>query len=55
MDKLKVGVIGCGVGRFHVAGYSKLPNVEVAALAGKPVRLKIDMRSAKLYAFQFVP
>jgi len=34
MDKLKIGVIGCGVGRFHLAGYSKLPNVEIAALAG---------------------
>jgi predicted dehydrogenase len=33
-DKIKVGVIGCGVGRFHLAGYSKLPNVEVMALAG---------------------
>ena len=29
-------------------------NADVASLAGKPVRLKIAMRSAKLYAFQFV-
>jgi hypothetical protein len=28
---------------------------EVTELAGKPVRLRIVMRSAKLYAFQFVP
>ena len=27
---------------------------DVSALAGKPVRLRITMRSAKLYAFQFV-
>jgi hypothetical protein len=27
---------------------------DVASLAGKPVRLKIAMRSAKLFAFQFV-
>jgi len=29
-------------------------NADVTPLAGKPVRLKIAMRSAKLYAFQFV-
>src|SRR5512142_1247195 len=34
MDKVRVGVIGCGVGRAHVSAYSKMPNVEVAALAG---------------------
>ncbi len=28
---------------------------DVAALAGKPVRLKLLMRSAKLFAFQFQP
>ena len=27
---------------------------DVSALAGKPVRLRFEMRSAKLYAFQFV-
>jgi hypothetical protein len=27
---------------------------DVSALAGKPIRLRIRMRSAKLYAFQFV-
>ena len=26
---------------------------DVSALAGKPVRLRFEMRSAKLYAFQF--
>jgi hypothetical protein len=29
-------------------------NADVTPLAGKPVRLKIAMRSAKLYAFQFI-
>ena len=28
-------------------------NADVTSLAGKPIRLKIAMRSAKLYAFQF--
>jgi hypothetical protein len=28
---------------------------DVAELAGKPIRLRLSMRSAKLYAFQFVP
>ena len=31
---LRVGVIGAGVGEMHLAGYSKLPRVEIAALAG---------------------
>jgi hypothetical protein len=30
-------------------------NTDVAPLAGKPVRLHIRMRAARLYAFQFVP
>jgi hypothetical protein len=29
-------------------------NADVTPLAGRPIRLKIAMRSAKLYAFQFV-
>ena len=29
-------------------------NPDVSRLAGQPIRLKIAMRSAKLYAFQFV-
>ena len=28
---------------------------DVSALAGKPVRLRFEMRSTKLYAFQFQP
>lgn len=31
---LRVGVIGAGVGELHLAGYSKLPRVQIAALAG---------------------
>lgn len=32
--RLRVGVIGAGVGEMHLAGYSKLPRVDIAALAG---------------------
>ncbi len=32
-DKLRVGVIGCGAGRFHARGYARLPEVELVALA----------------------
>lgn len=32
--RLRVGVIGAGVGELHLAGYSKLPRVDIAALAG---------------------
>ena len=33
-ERLRVGVIGAGVGELHLAGYSKLPQVEMLALAG---------------------
>jgi predicted dehydrogenase len=33
-DKLRVGVIGAGVGTAHLKGYSKMPQVEIVALAG---------------------
>lgn len=33
-DTLRVGVIGAGVGAAHLAGYSKLPHVEIVAVAG---------------------
>jgi predicted dehydrogenase len=33
-QKLRVGVIGAGIGEFHLAAYSKQPRVEIAALAG---------------------
>jgi predicted dehydrogenase len=33
MDKLKVGVIGLGMGRGHVAGYQEHPRAEVVAVA----------------------
>lgn len=31
---LRVGIIGCGIGVFHLEGYEKDPRVEVVALAG---------------------
>ena len=37
----------------HVVTWRGSPNV--SSLAGKPVRLRFEMRSAKLYAFQFQP
>lgn len=31
-DKVRVGIVGVGIGSVHADGYSKLPNVEIAAL-----------------------
>jgi predicted dehydrogenase len=33
-DRLRVGVIGCGVGLFHLEGYAAEPRAKVVALAG---------------------
>lgn len=33
-DIVRVGVIGCGAGMFHLRGYSKDPRVKIVALAG---------------------
>lgn len=33
MNKLRVGIIGLGIGRSHIRGYQSHPNVEVAAIA----------------------
>jgi predicted dehydrogenase len=33
-DKVRVGVIGCGAGLFHLEGYAAEPRAEVVALAG---------------------
>lgn len=33
-EKLRVGVIGCGAGKFHVEGYAAEPRVDLVALAG---------------------
>ncbi len=33
-DKVRVGVIGCGAGLFHLEGYAEEPRAEVVALAG---------------------
>ncbi len=32
-DKVRVGIIGCGIGTFHAHGYARLPNAELVALA----------------------
>jgi predicted dehydrogenase len=41
MKKLRVGVVGLGMGRAHIEGYLKAPDVEVAALADTdPARLQ---------------
>ena len=33
-QRLRVGVIGAGVGALHLAAYAQIPEVEVIALAG---------------------
>ncbi|HEU4323233.1 MAG TPA: Gfo/Idh/MocA family oxidoreductase [Roseiflexaceae bacterium] len=33
-NKLRVGVIGAGIGALHLNAYSQMPNVEIIALAG---------------------
>ena len=33
-DKVRVGIIGCGIGIFHLEGFEKEPRAEVLALAG---------------------
>ena len=33
-DKVRVGVIGCGAGLFHLEGYAEDPRADVVALAG---------------------
>lgn len=34
MEKVRIGVIGCGIGKWHLEGYAADPRVEVVALAG---------------------
>jgi predicted dehydrogenase len=34
MDQVRVGVIGCGIGAWHVEGYAEEPRAKVVALAG---------------------
>ncbi|MEN9934137.1 MAG: hypothetical protein RLZZ387_716 [Chloroflexota bacterium] len=48
--KLRVGVIGAGVGAAHVEGYAALPNAEVLAIAGLD-----DERVQRLAAKHGVP
>ncbi len=33
-DRLRVGVIGAGIGALHLGAYSRIPQVEIVALAG---------------------
>ena len=33
-DKVRIGIIGCGIGIFHLEGFEKEPRAEVVALAG---------------------
>src|SRR4051794_8338530 len=33
-QRLRVGVIGAGIGAIHLAAYAQLPEVEIVALAG---------------------
>jgi predicted dehydrogenase len=33
-DRLRVGIIGCGAGVFHLEGYAEDPRAEIVALAG---------------------
>src|SRR5215210_8532309 len=32
--KLKIGIIGCGVGFLHLQGFAEIPRAEVVAIAG---------------------
>jgi hypothetical protein len=34
-QRLRVGVIGAGIGAIHLSAYSQIPEVEVVALAGR--------------------
>ncbi len=49
-NRLRVGVIGAGIGELHLAAYRKLPRVEIAALAGLD-----DERVRRVAAEQGVP
>lgn len=35
MDRVRIGVIGCGIGSWHVQGYAEEPRAIVVALAGQ--------------------
>ena len=46
-ERLRVGIIGCGAGIFHLEGYSEDPRAEIVALAG------LDTDRCKKLAAQF--
>ncbi len=43
MSKLRIGVIGLGMGRHHIVGYQSNPNAEVVAVADLDERLRQEM------------
>ena len=43
-DKLKIGIIGLGMGAAHLKNYLKHPDAEVVAVAAKP-----DARTAAIH------
>ena len=45
--KLRVGIIGCGVGLLHLQGFAEIPRVEVVAIAG------LDTERCQSLAAQF--
>lgn len=47
LDRVRVGIVGVGIGAVHARGYSKLPNVEIAALCD------LDLDRAQRVADQF--
>ena len=50
-SKLKVGIVGLGIGSLHAQGYSKCPEVEILAICD-PVEEKVN-RVAAQYGVQF--
>jgi len=51
--KIKVGIVGAGIGSFHASAYCKLPEVEVVAIAdinrGRAEKLARDFKVPKIY------
>jgi len=43
MRKLRVGVVGLGIGRVHLTGYQSHPNVEIAAVADPDAARRRDV------------
>ena len=43
MDKLRIGVIGLGMGQFHIAGYQTHPQAEVVAVAEPDAKRRAEI------------